>query len=190
MTGPARVYLAGPEVFLPEPMVAAEAKKAICAAHGLDGIFPLDNVIDLEGLAPPAAGLRIYEANRSLMDSCDVIVANLTPFRGPSADVGTVFELGYMRGLGRPVYGYSNSATVFATRTRDWLGRPEALRDDDGLTVEDFGLSDNLMIDGALCEYLDAGFTHDPPAERRFTDLTAFERCVEAAAADLARRAG
>ena len=28
----------------------------------------------------------------------DAIIANLTPFRGPGADAGTVYELGYMAG--------------------------------------------------------------------------------------------
>ena len=30
------------------------------------------------------------------MKEADAIIANLTPFRGPSADTGTVYELGYM----------------------------------------------------------------------------------------------
>ena len=35
------------------------------------------------------------------MDAADAIIANLTPFRGPSADAGTVYELGYMAGRGK-----------------------------------------------------------------------------------------
>jgi nucleoside 2-deoxyribosyltransferase len=37
-----RVYLAGPEVFLPDALAIAAAKKRLCAAHGLEGVFPLD----------------------------------------------------------------------------------------------------------------------------------------------------
>ena len=43
------------------------------------------------------------------MRSCDAAVANLTPFRGVSADAGTAFEVGFMRALGRPVLGYTNT---------------------------------------------------------------------------------
>ena len=43
----------------------------------------------------PQRGHRIYQANRELMDSCDAIIANLTPFRGISADPGPVLAVGY-----------------------------------------------------------------------------------------------
>ena len=36
-----------------------------------------------------------------MMDAADAIIANLTPFRGPGADAGTVYELGYMAGRGK-----------------------------------------------------------------------------------------
>lgn len=48
------------------------------------------------------------------------MIANLTPFRGASADAGTLVELGWFLGRGRPIFGYSNSATPFAARA---LGR-------------------------------------------------------------------
>src|SRR3954462_3374301 len=112
-----RIYLAGPEVFLADADAAAlaAAKRAICAAQGLTGIFPLEP----PPVAPDAAQpewLRIYWANEAHIRSCDALVANLTPFRGPSADVGTVYELGFMRALGRPVFGYSNVARRFGGR--------------------------------------------------------------------------
>jgi nucleoside 2-deoxyribosyltransferase len=37
-----RVYLAGPEVFLADRDAIAAAKKAICAQHGMIGVFPTD----------------------------------------------------------------------------------------------------------------------------------------------------
>ena len=70
-------------------------KVEICAHHGLTGLYPLDNAVDL-----PAsdASLRIFRGNEAMMDEADAIIANLTPFRGPGADAGTVYELGYMAG--------------------------------------------------------------------------------------------
>ena len=43
-----------------------------------------------------------------MMDEADAIIANLTPFRGPSADAGTVYELGYMAGL-QPEFAKRNT---------------------------------------------------------------------------------
>jgi len=46
--------------------------------------------------------------------------ANLTPFRGPSADVGTVYELGYMLGKGGKLcLGYSNTPRGYIDKVRD-----------------------------------------------------------------------
>ena len=50
------------------------------------------------------------------MRSCDLLIANCTPFRGVSMDVGTAFEIGFMRALGRPVFGYSNTPADYAAR--------------------------------------------------------------------------
>ncbi len=177
-----RVYLAGPEVFLPDALDVAAAKKRICAAHGLEGVFPLDSPPQ----APPADRpywMRIYLGNEAYIRSCGGLIANLTPFRGPSADAGTVFELDFMRALGRPVMCYSNAAAEFLTRTRAFLGpqaRPRAdggWEDDEAMGLEDFGLADNLMIDGGI-EAAGGAFERIEVArERRWHDLTAFERC-------------
>lgn len=142
-----RIYLAGPEVFLPDAIAVGAAKKALCARHGHVGVFPLDP--PTPGPTGPPDWRRIHAANELLIRGCDALVANLTPFRGPGADAGTVFELGFMRGLGRPVHGYSNVASALRERTP---GRWEdgAWRDEDGLEIEDFALADNLMIEGAI----------------------------------------
>ena len=52
------------------------------------------------------------------MDAADAIIANLTPFRGPSADAGTVYELGYMAGRGKLCLAYSNDPAVYAERVK------------------------------------------------------------------------
>ena len=177
-----RVYLAGPEVFLPDALEVAAAKKRICAEHGLEGVFPLDPPPQ----APPAERpywMRIYLGNEAHIRSCGALIANLTPFRGPSADAGTVFELGFMRALGRPVMGYSNAAADFLDRTRRFLGGEARPRPDGGwedaeaMGLEDFGLADNLMIDGGIAAAGTAFDRHDAAGDR-WRDLTGFERCV------------
>jgi nucleoside 2-deoxyribosyltransferase len=182
-----RIYLAGPEVFLADAEAIAAEKRALCAAHGLTGIFPLE--------PPPAAPdpalpewLRIYWANEAHIRGCDALIANLTPFRGPSADVGTVYELGFMRALGRPVFGYSNVARRFGSRTLAALGRAVRRRPDgawedaEGMAVEEFDRHDNLMLEGGIHASGGAFEVGEVPPDRRWRDLTAFGRCVAAAA--------
>ena len=187
-----RVYLAGPDVFLPDPLARAAALKAICARHGLIGVSPLD---DLTGGDPADwAGLpeayRIARRNEAHIVGCAALVANLTPFRGPSADAGTVFELGFMRALGRPVFGWSNAAAPFAARTRAAFATTPAAdgtwRDAEGMLVEDFApLHDNLMIDGAIAASGGVLITRDLPRGVAWTSLDAFEACIQAAARTL-----
>src|SRR5512138_113602 len=66
---PPRIYLAGPEVFLPDALAVGARKAALCAQHGLEGVFPLDAQLDLSGLAKPEAARRISEGNERLMRS-------------------------------------------------------------------------------------------------------------------------
>lgn len=181
----ARIYLAGPEVFLPDAKAVGEAKKAICATHGLLGVFPLDGDVDLSGLPPRAQGRAIYQADVQLMRRCDLIIANLTPFRGPSADVGTAFELGFMTALGKPALAYSNCAETYTARLAalDPQGprhRTDGqLADGQGLAIENFDMADNLMLHGALGE--GDLFLQRAAEGSEFTDLSAFEACVKAA---------
>ena len=154
-----RVYLAGPDVFLPDSTARGEELKRSLEEVGLTGVFPLDGVVKASGPPGPELGDQIYHENERLIRSCDAVLANLTPFRGPSADVGTVFEIGFAHALGLLVVGYTTSPHLFEERTRQWAlnqGMTVQRRDDgsledgDGLQIEGFGLTDNLMIDGAI----------------------------------------
>ena len=183
-----RVYLAGPDVFLPDAAGRAGALKQICARYGLEGVSPLDAHPEppaaWSGLAEPA---RIHRQNEAHILRCDALIANLTPFRGPSADVGTAFELGFMRALGRPVFGYATTALGFTARTLAALGagiaeHGDGWRDAHGMAVEAFGLFDNLMLDGGITASGGILVAEDRPETERWSDLTVFERCVRLAA--------
>jgi len=185
-----RVYLAGPDVFLPDPLARGAALKAVCARHGLIGVFPLD-LLDGEPAAWAALPewQRIARRNEAHITGCAALIANLTPFRGPSADVGTVFELGFARALGRPVFGWSGAGAPFDARSRALPGMARdaagVWRDADGMAVEAFGCCDNLMIDGAITASGGVLVAAELPAAGRWQDLALFERCVAAAAARL-----
>jgi len=179
-----RIYLAGPEVFLPDADALAEAKRAICARHGATGVFPTEPVHCPRADAEPEAWLAIYLRNEAHIRCADALVANLTPFRGPSADAGTVYELGFMRALGRPIAAYANTGTSFTERTLAFLGesvrrRPDgAWEDAEGLHLEAFGLHDNLMIDGGLRAAGGVLVRRDVAPADRWHDLAGFEEAV------------
>ena len=98
---PIRVYLAGPEVFLNNAREIGEKKKTLCKEYGFEGVFPIDVEVDTSGKSPTEAGFCISDLNEELIRSWQIVIANITPFRGPSADVGTVFEMGFAHALGR-----------------------------------------------------------------------------------------
>jgi nucleoside 2-deoxyribosyltransferase len=185
-----RVYLAGPDVFLPDAEAWLVGKKAICARHGLIGVSPLDS-LPREPAAWQALPLwrQIALRNEAHIRASQGVIANLTPFRGPSADAGTVYEVGFARGIGIPVFGYATVTAPFLDRTLASIGGGRvgadgSWRDGDGMMVEQFGLFDNLMIEGGLADSGGCLITED---RDRWRDLTVFERCVEAAATVLDR---
>ncbi len=138
----------------------------------------------LKELANAEAWQVIFHKNLMMMAACDIIIANLTPFRGPSADAGTLIEVGWFLGRGKPVSGYSNSAEHFAERSRHHSEViPDALA---GLSVEAFELPDNLMIPGAVLH--GGGCPVILPLDEQnypFDALDVFERCVETAASKI-----
>jgi nucleoside 2-deoxyribosyltransferase len=166
------VYLAGPEVFLPNAVEIGAEKISICNHYGLEARFPLDPALVADGIEPAELGHRIFERCVEVMDECGVIIANMTPFRGISMDVGTAVEVGYMYGRGCPVFGYTNVATDYFERVRD-----------DGFLVETFGFVDNLMCEGPVWRSGHEVVRTAVTGDRLLTDLTGFERCVELAAA-------
>ena len=162
-----KAYLAGPDVFLPDARGQARRKVAVCARHGILGRPPLNEDAESLGALPDGEAWRaIFRKDLAMMEECEAVIANLTPFRGPSADAGTLVEVGWFLGRGKPVFGYSNAAEPFSERSRRQV---EAVPDPlPGLSVEGFG----------------------PPAgrDRPCAALDVFERCVEVAAWKLGLR--
>ena len=184
------VYLAGPDVFLPDAAAFGARKKDLCATYGLAGLFPLDNSIPA-GTAD--VGGAIYRANIALIERADCGILNLTPFHGPSADVGTVFELGMLVALGKPVFAYTNEdddligrlkidpGLTYDARRGDW-------RDRFGMAAEDFGNADNLMIDASLATQGRTIHRRAVAPAGRFTDLDGFLACLAEAKTYFAER--
>ncbi len=147
--GKPEIYLAGPEVFLPDPLARAAELKAICDRLGAIGRFPMDNQANVAHPDPDVMAANICAADEALVAACDAIVANMTPFRGPSMDAGTCYEMGLAKGLGKLVVGWTADPRRWQDKVAlvsplvpdgDWF------RDADGNLCRDFGLIDNLMM--------------------------------------------
>jgi len=139
-----KIYLAGPDVFLPNALAHGNHLKQLCATYGYKGLFPLDNVIT--GGTPLEIAHNIMEANKAMIASCDILIANLSPFRGPEPDSGTVWEVGYAQGLGKKVFAYSSDVRTLKERTQAMLQLGASDTDKEGMVIEDFGLTHNLMF--------------------------------------------
>lgn len=184
-----KVYLAGPEIFLEDFRAQIDRKIALTRAAGLIPLSPGDIPVP-EQPNRHAFGLAISAIDEQLMDACDAIIANITPLRGIAADAGTAFELGYMCARGKLVYAYSNVGADYYARLRNYYGGGDLAqtgdgreRGPDGLSLENFDMADNLMLDGGVERRGGVVVRHDVPEAERYTDTAAFEECLRLLAA-------
>jgi nucleoside 2-deoxyribosyltransferase len=149
------VYLAGPDVFYPGAVLRGTAMKAALAERGMAGLFPLDNELH-PGDFPDQAGLAlaIAAACEAQIHKADMGLFNIQPWRGPEADEGTAYELGFMAAHGKPVVLYTGDPRPFAERIATDVYGGEVHRDGlllrgghDRMMIEEFeGFASNLML--------------------------------------------
>jgi nucleoside 2-deoxyribosyltransferase len=148
-----RIYLAGPEVFLPNCTDHFHQTKAICTKYGYEGVSPFDaEPGDELGLKKAE---RIFLNNCGLIDDCDLVIANCNSFRGALIDDGTSFEIGYAFAKKKMVCGFidkkGNLPELVANRIPVKTHSSGYMIDNDGyLLNEDFGNSINLMMEMAI----------------------------------------
>jgi nucleoside 2-deoxyribosyltransferase len=132
-----KIYLAGPDVFREDANEWFDVMKEMCIEYGFIGLSPFDSEAGNN-----ANSSVIFTANVKLIDECDIVVANLDPFRGPNIDDGTAFEIGYAYAKGKEIWGYTMvSCLELKEITEIWN-----VESDDFPHVENFGLCRNLMI--------------------------------------------
>ena len=144
-----KIYLAGPDVFSPDfaKWRRETQNSRPWADLDIELVFPVDNSI----VTPKA----IADNNKTLIQRCDAVAANVNPFRGIEPDSGTCFEIGYAAALGKPIAMYLKSGATMRAR----LGPV----DENWYFVEDFGYPVNLMlaesgtlVTGSLMDAIDA----------------------------------
>ncbi|MBM9578862.1 nucleoside 2-deoxyribosyltransferase [Leptospira sp. 201903070] len=149
------IYLAGPEVFLPEAGSILQDKKSLCLSRGFLALSPFDSAIPDNVEKNQDLARRIFYGNLDLIRRADIVLANCNPFRGPLVDDGTSFEIGYAYSLGKKIYGFAKSLPPLPEnvkgRIRTFPHSSGYEIDEEGyLLNEDFGNSINLMLQYAI----------------------------------------
>lgn len=142
-----RIYLAGPDVFVPSASTIFAKLASQCRKLGLTPLAPLDSEESATN------SLDIYKKNLEKLLNADAVLANLNPFRSATEpDCGTAFEVGYAVALGLPVAGWlfdankSYEARISASSGTSRTDNGRVLSVADSLYVEDFDLPVNLML--------------------------------------------
>jgi nucleoside 2-deoxyribosyltransferase len=149
-----KIYIAGFDVFKPDSIAIGEAYKLTCKAFGYQGLYPLDNEVDISW-SKEVAREFIYTKNIELIHSCDSIIANANPFRGEELDSGTAFEIGYGKALGKKIVFYMDDRRAYKEKlTCKDPHTPD--RDTNGMFIEDFDFPLNLMFSD--CIIVQGGF--------------------------------
>lgn len=184
-------YLAGPTVFLPDPLPVFARMKQICLRYGITGVAPLDNQLGLEA-EPLSQDLieRIVSADIELMDRADLGIFCLDGFRrSTEMDAGTAFELGYMRAGKKSLVGWTTDPRDYPTKVADFFdhifhldlrhtsantsgGTSGTMRDPDGVLVHSSGCYQNAMIDYGI-RGMGGAIVADPDWERAFAGAVA-----------------
>ena len=158
MTKPLKAYMAGPWVFRPTADVEDFQKRVRDFCDGpLQGaiipIFPMDPITNPSRNGMPLTmdvtdPMKIAAHCRRHIAQCDVIVADVTPFRGVQPDPGTILEIGIAHGVGKGVWLYSEEPIPQLRNRLIAEGRASAGQDRDhqGFLIEDFGLPVDTML--------------------------------------------
>ena len=145
-----KIYLAGPDVFRQDAIKHFQELKALCEKWGFVGCAPLDNTIEIPvyKLGTQDHSRAIFLANVNLIKECDVILANIEPFRGACIDDGTAWEIGCGYALGKKIWGYSSFSNLSLKAVTNIMF--DINRQEEYPIVEDFNNPVNLMISDSI----------------------------------------
>jgi nucleoside 2-deoxyribosyltransferase len=153
-----KLYLTGPAVLHPDAQAISVRLKAFCRSCGFEGFWAGDD--------RDTSSQMIFVATREAIRRVDAVIADIGPFRGPHADVGTAFQIGLAYQAGIPVFAHTGAFRPNAEMDavplidRIWFGEyaprenrryfkageDGRWRDKDGFEVENFGHAECAMI--------------------------------------------
>jgi nucleoside 2-deoxyribosyltransferase len=151
-----KIYIAGPDVFSTEwPSIARKIMDA-CNQWGFEALLPIPethslNRPDIAGITQigkPDDAKMVFKSCLNMIQSCDAMIANITPFRGDEPDSGTVFEIATAYALEKPIIGYTLDTRLTHERHAHNGTKTEydALTCRAGYLVERFNLPCNVMV--------------------------------------------
>jgi len=146
-----KIYIAGPDVFDKNSIEIGKKYVELCKKYGFEGLYPLDNKVNFMQEKHKIAQ-DIFDANKAMIEECNIVIANLNSFRGKEPDSGTVWECGYASALGKDVYVYIHRSTTYLEQ----FGDDEKLFSENGFVdlqekiIEDFDHPFNLMIANSI----------------------------------------
>lgn len=134
-----KIYLAGPAVFLPNAKVVLNTLRNQVISAGHVPLTPIDGDITENSFL-------IMRENIAMIEQCDIVFADLQPFRGTEPDSGTVFEVGYATALGKRVFAYNVLPKTYKRQVQDHFGLGDISLCPQQFAIEDFQLPLNCMI--------------------------------------------
>ena len=142
-----KIYIAGPDVFEQDSIQIGKKYLKLCKKYGYEGLYPLDNIINFKQEKKKIAQ-DIFTANKNLIDSCDIVIANLNSFRGKECDSGTAWECGYASALGKKVYAYLHRTSSYQGQFSydEKMSNKDGFIDLNGRSIENFDYPVNLML--------------------------------------------
>lgn len=123
---PYKLYITGPQKYYPNGLAELKMCKAFAEYHGFEVI---NDFSYLEN------GLKEYEPiDRSFLDDCDIVIADVNPFRGGEPESSTIFDLGIAFAKKKKIYTHVRDM-------RDVIHKyPKAHYNEDGKVIDEHGL--------------------------------------------------
>ncbi len=148
------IYIAGPDVFASDDLEMGKVKVEICEKYGFNGLYPsflLPEDLFSGKYGPDYVGEVVNDRCLSGIKKAEIILGNMTPFRGREMDSGTAFEMGYAKALDKIIYGYSMDNRTYIERMQQDEGgviidARGTSRDKAGYAIEDVNEGENSMI--------------------------------------------
>lgn len=152
-----KIYIAGPDVFFENSIQIGKTKKDLCLKYGFEGIYPLDllpeDLFSNKYTSSQQAKIIKNACVKGIKD-CDILIANMTPFRGVSMDVGTANEIGLAHMIDKDIYGYSLNSKSYLEKLNETNNismsekslHGETFYDNDKSVIENFDKIDNCMV--------------------------------------------
>ena len=123
---PYKLYITGPQKYFPNGLAELKMYKAVAEYYGFEVVNDFSYV---------EKGLEEYEPiDRTFLDDCDIVIADVNPFRGGEPESSTIFDLGIAFSKKKRIYTHVHDM-------RDVIHKyPNAHYDEAGRTIDQHGL--------------------------------------------------